>query len=108
MMETGRLYALPSGASFKVIENPHENGGERVVFERVMSPRKGPAFITAYGDALAERFATGRLNRQEELPLLEILAITQATGGQSYRAGIPRGLQRAMLPAAAALARLRD
>ena len=41
MMETGRLYALPSGASFKVIENPHENGGERVVFERVMSPRKG-------------------------------------------------------------------
>jgi hypothetical protein len=64
---------------------------------------RGPA-----GDALAERFATGRLNRQEELPLLEILAITQATGGQSYRAGIPRGLQRAMLPAAAALARLRD
>lgn len=174
MMETGRLYRLPSGASFKVIETPHENVGERVVFERGMSPRMGrvdphyhldcdqdyeflegelddgdrrkptrlwprreglgserdlptttpstrltkpikfrtaitpsPALITAYGDTLAHSFATGSVNRREELPLLQILALTHATDGNSFRAGIPRTIQRVMLPAANALARLR-
>jgi mannose-6-phosphate isomerase-like protein (cupin superfamily) len=43
MMETGRRYELPSGTSLVVVDNPHENGGERIVFDRVMAPGKGKA-----------------------------------------------------------------
>jgi hypothetical protein len=64
-------------------------------------------FIEAYAEAWAHHMREGTVNDQDEMPLMQILAIAKETDGQSYRAGIPRGLQRASLPLVSAIARLR-
>ena len=64
-------------------------------------------FIEGYAEAWAHHLAEGTANGQDEIPLLQILAIARETDGQSYRAGIPRAIQRASLPLVAAIARLR-
>jgi hypothetical protein len=64
-------------------------------------------FIEGYAAAWAHHLTEGTTNDQDEMPLLQILAIARAANGQSYRAGVPRALQRATLPLVAAIARLR-
>lgn len=64
-----------------------------------------PPFIDAFGRALAEGYQAGGLNGQDELPILKILVLSRAFDGQSFRAGPPIALQKALLPAAAALGR---
>jgi mannose-6-phosphate isomerase-like protein (cupin superfamily) len=64
-------------------------------------------FIEAYAEAWAHHFRESSANAQDEIPLLQVLAIAKETGAQSYRAGIPRALQRATLPLVAGIARLR-
>ena len=49
----------------------------------------------------------GTVNEQDEMPLLQILALAADTDGQSYRAGIPVAMQRASLPLVKRIARLR-
>ena len=66
-----------------------------------------PPFIDAFGRALAEGYQTGELTDQDELPVLKILVLTRAFNGESYRGGMPVGLQRAMLPLLAVVGRLR-
>ena len=66
-----------------------------------------PPFIEAYAEALAHHFREGTTNEQDEMPLLQIFAIAAETDGQSYRAGIPVALQKATLPLASRIARLR-
>ena len=66
-----------------------------------------PPFIEAYSEALVHHFREGTTNKQDEMPLLQIFAIAAETDGRSYRAGIPVALQRASLPLAARIARLR-
>lgn len=100
-------------AAGEVIEVPRETGhrdpfnasaGE-VRFRAEISPC--PPFIDAFGRGLAESFENGELTDQDEMPLLKVLVIAHAYDGQSYRTGVPMGLQRAGLPLAAAIARLR-
>jgi mannose-6-phosphate isomerase-like protein (cupin superfamily) len=64
-------------------------------------------FIEAYAAAWAHHLTEGSANDQDEMPLMQILAIAKETDGQSYRAGVPRAVQRAGLPLIAAIARLR-
>jgi mannose-6-phosphate isomerase-like protein (cupin superfamily) len=64
-------------------------------------------FIEAYAEAWAHHLRENTSNDQDEIPLLQILAIARETDGKSYRAGVPRALQRATLPLVAAVARLR-
>jgi mannose-6-phosphate isomerase-like protein (cupin superfamily) len=64
-------------------------------------------FIEGYAEAWAHHLTEGTTNRQDEMPLMQILAIAKETDGQSYRAGIPRFIQSASLPLIAAIARLR-
>jgi mannose-6-phosphate isomerase-like protein (cupin superfamily) len=64
-------------------------------------------FIEVYAEAWAHHMREGTVNAQDEMPLMQILAIARATGGESYRAGVPRALQKATLPLVAAIARLR-
>ena len=66
-----------------------------------------PPFSEAYAEALAHHFREGTTNEQDEMPLLQIFAIAAETDGQSYRAGIPVALQKATLPLASRIARLR-
>lgn len=64
-------------------------------------------FIEAYAEAWAHHMTEGTVNDQDEMPLLQIFSIAQATDGESYRTGIPQRLQSASLPLVAAIARLR-
>ncbi|MGZ5326627.1 MAG: cupin domain-containing protein, partial [Solirubrobacterales bacterium] len=66
-----------------------------------------PPFIEAYGEALAHHMEHGTVNKQDDMPLLQIFVLVKEYDGRSYRAGIPVGLQKATLPLIAAIARLR-
>lgn len=173
MVETGRAYETPSGSKVTLTDNPRENGGKLLAFERTMPPGKGkadphlhldceqryefvsgtarmelegdkrtlgagekvtvpagtvhrdpynegpeplvfraeiepsPEFISRFGEVLVHMYENGGLNKQDELPLLQILVMARAFGGRSYRAGVPVALQKRTLPIAAAIGRLR-
>ena len=58
------------------------------------------AYVSAYAQHLIEG-EHGRLTKQEEMPLLQILVIAQATHGRSYGAAAmapPVPIQKATLP----------
>ncbi len=173
MLKKGDSYSSEAGSTITILEGAADNGGARLLFERVMPPGKGkgephlhldceqryeiqsgtatmevdgekrtlasgdklevprevghrdpynssdqelrfrveiepcPPFIDAFGRGLAESFENGQMTAQDEIPLLKIFAIVKAYDGQSFRTGIPIGLQRAALPLMAAIARLR-
>ena len=64
-------------------------------------------FIEAYASAWVHHMREGTVNDQDEMPLLQILAIAADTDGRSYRAGIPISLQKASLPLVKRIAALR-
>jgi mannose-6-phosphate isomerase-like protein (cupin superfamily) len=85
--------------------DPYNDGETDMIVRGTFDPNTD--FIEAYGAAWAHHLQNGTVNDQDEMPLLQILAIARAANGQSYRAGVPRALQRATLPLVAAIARLR-
>jgi Cupin domain len=85
--------------------DPYNDSGAELRFRVEIEPC--PPFIDAFGRALAEGYQNDQLTDQDELPILKILVLTKAYDGQSFRAGIPIGVQQAMLPLAAAIGRLR-
>jgi mannose-6-phosphate isomerase-like protein (cupin superfamily) len=106
---SGRTRTLVAGETINIPRStahrdPYNVSGAELRFRATISPC--PPFIDAFGRALAEGYLSGSVNAQDELPILKIFVLAQAFDGQSFRAGIPLGLQRAMLPAAAALGRL--
>jgi mannose-6-phosphate isomerase-like protein (cupin superfamily) len=64
-------------------------------------------FIESFAEAWAHHLREGTVDDQDQIPLIQILVIAEETGAQSYRAGVPRRLQRATLPLAAGFGRLR-
>ena len=65
-------------------------------------------FIEAYAEAHVHQLTDGgRLNDQDEMPLLQILVVARATDGRSYGGSPPVAVQKALLPVAAAVGRLR-
>jgi mannose-6-phosphate isomerase-like protein (cupin superfamily) len=64
-------------------------------------------FIEAYTAAFAHHLTAGTTNSQDDMPLLQIFAMVKETDGQSFRAGIPRVIQKASLPVVRLIARLR-
>jgi hypothetical protein len=91
------------------LDTPHRdpyNSGERdVVIRGTLEP--DTEFLEGYLSAWMHHLREGTVNDQDEMPLLQILAIAAATNGESYRAGIPVALQRASLPLVKRIARLR-
>jgi mannose-6-phosphate isomerase-like protein (cupin superfamily) len=85
--------------------DPFNGSAGELRFRATISPC--PPFIDAFGRALAEGLQSGGLNAQDELPILKILFLAKAFDGQSFRAGVPIELQKALLPLAAAVGRLR-
>ena len=85
--------------------DPWNPGDGRLVVRGTFDP--STAFIEGYAEAWAHHMADGTTNRQDEMPLMQILVIAKETGGKSYRAGVPRALQALTLPLVAAIARMR-
>jgi quercetin dioxygenase-like cupin family protein len=106
---SGRARTLVAGDTIGIPRStphrdPYNASGAELRFRATISPC--PPFIDAFGRALAEGYLSGSVNAQDEMSILKIFLLAQAFEGQSFRAGIPVGVQRAMLPAAAALGRL--
>jgi mannose-6-phosphate isomerase-like protein (cupin superfamily) len=66
-----------------------------------------PRFVEMYAETWMDLYSKGETNDQDEMPLLQILVLVQASDGRSFAAGPPRWLQSAMLPLVAALGRMR-
>jgi mannose-6-phosphate isomerase-like protein (cupin superfamily) len=101
-VEAGQSVELPRPTKHA---DPWNEGPEELSIELTIAPV--PRFVEVYVETWAEGLASGRLNDQEELPFLQLLLIANETGSQSYGAGPPQALQRAIAPVAAAIARMR-
>jgi mannose-6-phosphate isomerase-like protein (cupin superfamily) len=65
-------------------------------------------FIEAYAEAYVHHLTeSGRLNDQDELPLLQIFVTSKATNGRSWAGSPPVAIQKASLSLLAAVGRLR-
>jgi mannose-6-phosphate isomerase-like protein (cupin superfamily) len=100
---TGDRVAIPPGTPHRDPWNP--NSGElhvRGTFEPIVD------FIEAYAESYVHHLTeTGRLNEQDELPILQIFVTSKATNGRSWAGSPPIGIQKAVLPLMAAVGRLR-
>ena len=85
--------------------DPWNPGGGDLIVRGTFEP--STPFIEAYADTLIHHFREGTTNDQDEMPLIQIIAIASETDGQSFRPGIPIGLQRATAPLAKLVARAR-
>ena len=72
---------------------------------RVQTP---PLAIEAYAEAYVHHLTeSGRLDDQDEMPLLQIFVTSRATNGHSWAGSPPIAVQKASLPLLAAIGRLR-
>lgn len=98
----GDRIAITPGAPHRDPWNPA--GGDLIVRGRF---EPSTPFIEAYADTLIHHFREGTTNDQDEMSLIQIIAIADETDGQSFRPGIPVALQRATAPLAKLVARAR-
>jgi mannose-6-phosphate isomerase-like protein (cupin superfamily) len=100
---TGDRVAIPPGTPHRDPWNPSATELHvRGTFEPVV------AFIEAYAEAYVHHLTeTGRLNDQDEMPLLQIFVTSRATNGRSWAGSPAIGIQKAGLPLMAAFGRLR-
>jgi hypothetical protein len=66
-----------------------------------------PRFVEVYTERAGELIRQDALNEEEEVPILQLFVVLRATDGQSWGAGAPIAMQKALLPLLAALGRLR-
>ena len=101
-LAVGDRVELPIGTPHRDLwnEGPGEMVG-RLTIEPV------PRFVEMYATTWMDLYAKGETNDQDEMPLLQILVIVQASDGKNFAAGPPRWLQKAGLPLIAAIGRLR-
>jgi mannose-6-phosphate isomerase-like protein (cupin superfamily) len=85
--------------------DPFNPGGEPLVVDWLIEPQN--EFIEAFIDAYVWLLGRDRLNDKDEFPMLQLMTILHATRAQSFAVGPPRIVQRAFIPLAAALGRLR-
>jgi len=98
----GDKVEIPIGTAHRDLwnEGPREMAG-RLTIEPV------PRFVEMYAETWLDSYAKGETNDQDEMSLLQILVIAQASDGQSYASRPPRWLQRATLPLVSAIGRMR-
>jgi mannose-6-phosphate isomerase-like protein (cupin superfamily) len=92
---------VPKGAPHRDPWNP---GPDRAVVRIRIAPV--PQLIRAYVETMVARAIDGKLNRQGELPFLQIAVLLQEKEGQSFDSRFPVGLQRMAVPFFGALGRL--
>jgi mannose-6-phosphate isomerase-like protein (cupin superfamily) len=98
----GDRVELPRGTGHR---DPYNPGEADLVIRGTFDPVTD--FLEAYASAWAHRLTEGTVNDQDEMPILQIFALIDATDGKSYRAGIPVAVQKASMPVMKRIARLR-
>jgi len=101
-LHAGDAVELPIGTPHRDLWNESEDDlVGRLTIEPV------PRFVEMYASTWMDLYSRGDTNDQDEMPLLQILVIVQASDGKSFAAGPPRWLQSALLPLVAAFGRMR-
>jgi mannose-6-phosphate isomerase-like protein (cupin superfamily) len=79
--------------------NPWNTSTEALHIRAILDPSNDflEAFMSAFGQHLVDGEA-GRLTKTEEMPLLEILVIAEATKSRTYGASPPVPVQKVLLP----------
>ena len=85
--------------------DPYNPAGDPLVIDWLLEPHND--FIVAFGDAYVWMLERDRLNEQDEFPALQLMTILRATRARSFAVGPPRAVQKAFIPVAAALGRVR-
>jgi mannose-6-phosphate isomerase-like protein (cupin superfamily) len=101
-LRAGDVLEVPRGATHV---HPHTSRDTTAVVEHVIEPRL--PFGEGYFPAWLNRLAEGKVDRQEELRLLDILAVLDAAGGDTWIAGPPIPVQRVAARLGSRLARFR-
>ena len=100
---TGDRVAIPPGTLHRDPWNP---GSPELHARGIFEPIND--FIEAYEEAYVHHLTeSGRLDDQDEMPLLQIFVTSQATNGRSWAGSPPIAVQKALLPLLAAIGRLR-
>ncbi len=93
---------VPRGETHVDVWNP---GPDPAVVRNRLWPN--PPFIRAFAETVLTHLCDGRLSDRGELPALQMAVIQHETAGESFAAGVPVRLQRALLPVLAAVGRRR-
>jgi mannose-6-phosphate isomerase-like protein (cupin superfamily) len=113
---TGRLTVagderlLAAGESTRILRGTrHQDvwneGPEELTWRMTIEPV--PRFIEVYAETWLDAFSRGALNEQDEMPVLQVMRIIRETNAQTFAARPPIPIQKAALPLAAAIARMR-
>jgi mannose-6-phosphate isomerase-like protein (cupin superfamily) len=97
----GERLEVPLGAAHVDPWNP---GPERAVVRNRISPV--PEVCRLFVETMVAGVVEGKLNRHEELPLLQLVLLLRETGGQTFDSRLPVGVQRASAPFLSALGQL--
>lgn len=89
-LEAGQAMEVPAGTSHV---HPH-TGEDRAVVEHVIEPR--PRFVSVFFASYLTWLGEGRVDEQDEPPLLAVMAIMRVGGGGTWVAGPPVALQRGL------------
>lgn len=96
----GREHRLGPGEELEVpIDHSHVNAYNAGTADLVMRHSFEPAsdFALGYVETLGYLMREGTVDRQGEVPVIKAFAIADVTGSQTFAAGVPDGLQRAVL-----------
>ncbi len=101
-LRAGEALEIARGRKHADIDNL---SSEDLVYRDRLSP--SPPFVRAYAETVIAMLEDGRLADEGELSPLHMAVVQHATGGESWLTGVPVTLQRALLPALAAIGRRR-
>lgn len=100
---TGDRVAIPPGT---IHRDPWNTNSAELHARGIFEPIND--FIEAYAEAYVHHLTeTGRLDDQDEMPLLQIFVTSKAMNGRSWAGSPPIAVQKASLPLLAAFGRLR-
>jgi mannose-6-phosphate isomerase-like protein (cupin superfamily) len=106
----GEERSLSAGESVEIErgtthQDAWNEGPEELTWRMTIEPV--PRFIEVYAETWFDGFTRGALNDQDEMPILQIMRIIRETNAQSFAATPPIPIQKATLPLAAVIARMR-
>ena len=101
-LRAGEEIEIERGRKHADLDNLSPND---LVYRDRLSPN--PPFVRAYAETVIAMLEDGRLADEGELSPLHMAVVQHATGGESWLTGVPIRLQRALLPALAAIGRRR-
>jgi hypothetical protein len=91
ILRTGDVLEVPAGSSHV---HPHTGKSETATIEHTIEPRVG--FAEVYLVTWLTRLPEGRVDRQEEPTLLQIMGMIKRSDGETWVTGPPVWLQKGM------------